>query len=301
MTPAGMAAGLATAPPGLTLHEARAQALAAVNRSGSSFTLAMKLMARPKRQAMFAVYAFARAVDDIADGDASPAAKKSQLQEWRQEVDAIYAGAPRTAIGMALAEAVQAFALPKQEFLLLIEGMEMDAGSIVAPSLADLLAYTRRAAGTVGMLSMPIFGAPPGPASDRFALALADGLQLTNILRDVREDAEIDRLYLPQEALAEKGLAGMSPAAVAASPATAAVSRAVGAIARERFGEARAAMRSLDHRTIRPALMMMGVYEGYLGRLERWDWGLGRTPIRLSKWRKLRLSLRYAIRVPEQP
>jgi phytoene synthase len=295
------AVGTATAPPGLTLAEARAQALAAVNRSGSSFTLAMKLMARPKRQAMFAVYAFARAVDDIADGDEPPDIKKRQLQEWRQEVDAVYARAPRTAIGMALAEAVHAFALPKQEFLLLIEGMAMDAAPIVAPSLVELLAYTRRAAGTVGMLSMPIFGAPPGPASDRFALALADGLQLTNILRDVREDAEIGRLYLPREVLAEHGLAGMSPAEVAASPAAIAVSRALGTIARERFGEARAAMRSLDHRTIRPALMMMGVYEGYLGLLARADWGLGGKPVRLTKWQKLGRSLRYAIRVPDQP
>ena len=295
------AAGIALAPPGLTLAEARAQALAAVNRSGSSFTLAMKMMSRPKRQAMFAVYAFARAVDDIADGDGTPALKKQHLQEWRQEVEALYAGAPRTAIGMALAEAVRTFALPKQEFLLLIEGMEMDAGPIVAPAMAELLAYTRRAAGTVGMLSMPIFGAPPGPEADRFALALADGLQLTNILRDVREDAEIGRLYLPREALAEHGLAGKPPAAVAAHPATVAVSGALGTIARERFGEARDAMRYLDPGTIRPALMMMGVYEGYLAMLARSGWGLRGAPIRLSKRRKLLLSLRYAIRVPEQP
>ncbi len=291
----------ALAPPGLSLDDARNQALAVVNRSGSSFTLAMKLMSRSRRQAMFAVYAFARAVDDIADGDAAPAQKSQQLQEWRQEIERVYAGNPATAIGLALADAAQTYSLPKQEFLLLVEGMEMDATPIIAPPMETLLAYTRRAAGTIGMLSMPTFGTPPGPVSDRFALALADGLQLTNILRDVREDADIGRLYLPQELLAEHGLDHLPPLEVAAHPATVAVAAALGQTARQRFQDARAAMGSLNRRHIRPALMMMGVYEGYLGRLEQSDWGLAGEPIRMSKRQKLLRSLRYAISPPLQP
>lgn len=291
----------ALAAPGLSLEDARRQALQIVNRSGSSFTFAMKLMSRSRRQAMFAVYAFARAVDDIADGDAPSAQKSQQLDEWRHEIERVYAGNPTTAIGLALADAVQTYALPKTEFLLLVEGMAMDADPIVAPSMQTLLDYTRRAAGTVGLLSMPIFGAPSGQASDRFALALADGLQLTNILRDVREDAEIGRLYLPEELLAEHGLADLPPSVVAYSPQTIDVAAALGLVARQRFQDARAAMASLDRRHIRPALMMMGVYEGYLQLLEQSEWGIRGQPVRLSKRQKLLRSLRYAIRPPSQP
>ncbi len=292
---------LAAAPPGLTLAEARAEASAVVHQSGSSFTLAMKLMSRRKRQAMFAVYAFARAVDDIADGSDMAAAKRQQLLEWRREIKAVYAGAPQTAIGMALADAVDAFALPKQEFLLLIEGMEMDTAPIVAPSLEELLAYTRRAAGTIGLLSMPIFGVAAGPASDRFALALADGLQLTNILRDVREDAGIGRLYLPREMLGEQGLDGAPLLEIVADPVTIEAAAALGAVAGRRFRDARAVVPMLEGRLIRPALMMMGVYEGYLGLLARADWGLGAVPVRMSNREKLLRSLRYAIRPPGLP
>ena len=291
----------ALAAPGLSLEDARHQALQIVNRSGSSFTLAMKLMSRARRQAMFAVYAFARAVDDIADGDAAPAQKSQQLDEWRHEIERVYAGNPATAIGLALSDAVQTYALPKQEFLLLVEGMEMDAVPIVAPPMQTLLDYTRRAAGTVGLLSMPIFGAPPGLVSDRFALALADGLQLTNILRDVHEDALIGRLYLPQELLAGQGLERLPPLAVAESPLTVNVAAELGLIARLRFQDARSAMASLDRRHIRPALMMMGVYEGYLTLLEQSGWGLGDQPVRMSKRQKLLRSLRYAIHPPAQP
>lgn len=292
---------LAAAPPGFTLAAAQEQVLAAVNRSGSSFSLAMKTMRREKRLAMFAVYAFARAVDDIADGEVAATEKARQLQEWRDEIEAVYAGRPETGIGLAVADAAARFALPKQEFLLLIEGMEMDAQPIVAPSLTELQAYCRRVAGSVGMLCMPIFGAPPGQASDSFALSLADGLQLTNILRDVREDAAIGRLYLPREMLADQGIAGLPPPEVARHPGTVAVAASLGALARSRFQEARTAATLLDHRVIRPGLMMMGVYEGYLALLARSGWGLAGKPVRLGKLQKLARGLRYAIQVPSQP
>lgn len=288
----------AMAAPGLSLAEAQAEALTSVNRSGSSFTFAMKMLGRRRRHAMYAVYAYARAVDDIADGDEETAVKRNQLQEWRAEVEAVYERQPRTTIGIALADAAEEFSLPKQELLLLIDGMEMDAEPIVAPSLEELFTYTRRVAGTVGLLSMPIFGAPHGCLSDRFALTLADGLQLTNILRDVQEDAGIGRLYLPREMLEENGVADFSPPVGRVPPPYLAVCQSLGAIARQKFHSAREAAASLDRRTIRPALMMMGVYEGYLGMLERKEWGLGNQPVRMSKLGKLYRSINYAYRLP---
>jgi phytoene synthase len=180
----------------------------------------------------------------------------------------------------------------------MIEGMEMDAdGPIVAPSMETLLAYTRRVAGAVGMMSMPVFGAPKGEASDRFALSLGDALQLTNILRDIAEDARIGRLYLPAELLAKHG-APKDAAAIAGAAGLVEVARDLGAVARGKFDDARAALAGLDWRTVRPALLMMGVYEAYLRKLEQRGWEKIGEPLRIPAAEKLLISARYALAPP---
>ncbi|MFN0023483.1 MAG: squalene/phytoene synthase family protein [Parvularculaceae bacterium] len=187
----------------LTLDEARQHASNAVRKSGTSFAAGMAILPKPRRAAMHAIYAFCREVDDIADDPALSAGdKRARLADWRQEIDRLYQGRATYSAAVALVEPVRAFDLPRGEFLMMIDGMEMDAdGPIVAPSFERLFAYTRRVAGAVGLLSMPVFGAPKGAASDRFALALGDALQLTNILRDIAEDAGVGRVYLPAELL----------------------------------------------------------------------------------------------------
>ncbi|MBI1364927.1 MAG: hypothetical protein GC153_03095 [Alphaproteobacteria bacterium] len=275
-----------------SLEDARAHAEATVKRSGTSFAAGMRILSKPRREAMHAIYAFCREVDDIADDDAPLAVKRRGLTDWRAEIDRLFDGGPETPTGAALLPAVQAFDLPKKEFLLMIEGMEMDAeGPIVAPPMSTLFAYTRRVAGSVGMLSMPVFGAPRGEASDRFALALADALQLTNILRDVAEDAAIGRLYLPRELLVKHG-APLTPDALLASPALPEIGRELGAVAAGKFAEARAALSSLDWRILRPALLMMGVYEAYLLKISQGGWDLGARPS-LSRIEKAAISARW--------
>lgn len=266
-----------------------------VTRSKSSFTFGMRMLGRPRREAMFAIYAFARTIDDIADGDWPAPEKLRLLGEWRDEIDGLYRGAPRSTICDALLAPVRTFELPRQEFLMMIEGMEMDAaGPVRVPDMATLLAYTRRVAGTVGMLSVRIFGAEPGSARDRFALDLADAFQLTNILRDVEEDAAIGRLYLPRELLDRHGLPTGDPVAVAAHGGIEKVCGEIGQLARERFASARLALRTLDGRTLRPALMMMGVYEAYLDRLEAAAWRRTVIPLKMSKTEKLLRGVNYA-------
>jgi phytoene synthase len=273
--------------------EARAHAEAAVKRSRTSFAAGMSILPRPRREAMHAIYAFCREVDDIADGEAAADDKTTQLAGWRAEVDRVFAGEPQTPIGAALVEPVRRFDLPKEEFLLMIEGMEMDAaGPIVAPPMETLLRYTRRVAGAVGMLSMPVFGAPRSETSARFALALGDAFQLTNILRDVAEDAAVGRLYLPRETLEAHG-APLSPREAVASPKLADVARDVGALAKSKFAAARVALGSLDWRVLRPALLMMGVYEEYLKRMAARGWRIGSAAPRLSGAEKAAISLRW--------
>lgn len=244
----------------------------------TSFAFGMKLLSRPRREAMRAVYAFCRVVDDIADGDLPVADKRALLAEWRGEIDRLYDGAPQSAIGQALMGPVQRYDLPKGEFQKMIEGMLMDAnGPIVAPSLMMLSQYNRCVAGSVGMLSMRIFGAWRGMVSERFALRLADALQLTNILRDVEEDAGIGRIYLPVEILTKQGILA-DCATMASAPALPEAKAALGERARHSFTEARAEIRSHGRLSLAPALAMLGVYEEYLDQMEAAGFANGFTP-----------------------
>jgi len=268
-----------------------------VKASNTSFGLGMRILRKPRREAMHAVYAFCREIDDIADEPAPLDQKRAQLAEWRDEIERLYAGAPTKPTAQALLEPVRRFDLPKAEFLLLIEGMEWDAeGPIRAPDWARLKAYCRRVAGAVGMLSMPIFGAAPGPASDRFAQALGEGLQLANITRDVGEDAAEGRLYLPRELLAEFGLPE-DPAGVTAHARLPEARRALGQEARARFAAAMAEVPELGWTKVRPALLMHAVYSQMLDALERDGFrSLAKPPI--SKAAKAAAALRAALLPP---
>lgn len=284
-----------------TFNDPKAYAKFLMAQSGSSFTLGMKAMAKPRREAMFAIYAFCRVVDDIADEPGSYEEKKTLLKAWTEEIDTLYAGNPNSLIGRALQEPIDHFDIPKQEFHLMIEGMEMDVdGPVQAPSMAELLQYTRRVAGTVGMMSIRIFGVSDVEARDRFALNLADAFQLTNILRDVEEDAEINRLYLPKELLQTHGIETTEPEAVAHHPALQSVCRDIGKVARQRFVEARRALDDLQGEPVRSALMMMGVYETYLDQMEAIDFRRDPSAHQMSKWQKLKHGLHYAFAFPKR-
>ncbi|MEO0613468.1 MAG: squalene/phytoene synthase family protein, partial [Pseudomonadota bacterium] len=252
---------------------ARQHARAVVRASGTSFAFGMRILPPARRDGMYAVYAFCREVDDIADDDGRTTEDRQRaLDEWRAEIDRVYTGDPQTLTGQALLEPIANFNLDKEEFVLVIEGMEMDAhGPIIAPSMETLLEYTRRAAGAVGQLSMPIFGAPQNEAARTFSLSLGDALQITNILRDVAEDARIGRLYLPRDLL-ERYDVPTDPATIIGAPGLGLVARDLGETVRARFISVRTALESLDWRVVRPALLMMGVYERYFQRLEARGW-----------------------------
>ncbi|MEM1384079.1 MAG: squalene/phytoene synthase family protein [Pseudomonadota bacterium] len=269
-------------------------AVAAVARitalSKTSFGPGMRILSRPRREGMWALYAFSRIIDDIADEDWPLAEKHRLLSDWRAEIANLYSGHPVSAIGRALLGPIRRYGLPKAEFLALIEGMEMDAnGPIVAPSMAGLRGYTRRVAGSVGLLSMRIFGAWRDGLAERYALSLADAFQLTNILRDVEEDAASGRLYIPAELLDRHGLPHEA-SVLAAHPALPAVRADLGRLARAEFDAARAAMAGLPRLALSPALVMAGVYESYLNRLAAQDWRPA-TRVRLSPAAKLSAGL----------
>ena len=279
----------------LSPAEARRHAYETVKRSGTSFASGMRILSKERRDAMYAIYAFCREVDDIADEEGLRSEKRAQLNAWRKEIDNIYKGAPAWPTGFALQEHVKTFDIPKSEFIMVIEGMEMDAdGPIIAPTYDGLFAYTRRVAGAVGMLSMPVFGAPQTENAALFALSLGDALQLTNILRDVEEDAAEGRLYLPAELLTKHGCP-LTPDEVVHAEGLPQVREELSETAREKFAQARTALQSLDWKLLRPALLMMGVYERYLDKMTARGWANNQPKVQLSKMEKLLISARWFV------
>jgi len=232
-----------------------------VRRARSSFYVAMRLMPAERRAAMFAIYALARALDDIADGPGSPDEKRMALDAWRAELAAIYDGRPTTPIGKPLATAVARFRLPRIEFENLILGLETDIdGAMRAPTLSDLDLYCRRVATSIGLLALPVFGCD-GPRERFFAERLGLAMQLTNILRDIEEDAARDRLYVPREFLRAAGVDTTDPSHALAHPGFPEAWRMLRDHTDAAFAQARTALAACPKpRRLWPALVMMGVY-----------------------------------------
>jgi phytoene synthase len=242
---------------------------------------------------MYAIYAFCRIVDDIAD-DAGPFVSKLPLLDgWRRRIEGLYRGRSDEPVTRVLVRAVPRFALRQVDFLAIIDGMQMDAEqAIVAPDLATLDLYCDRVAAAVGRLSVRAFG-DSSPSADQVAHALGRALQLTNILRDLHEDGERGRLYLPREWL-DQAAVPHAPKAALAHSGLASVCERVVAAARGHFDTASQTLRACDQRAMRPARLMGATYAAILARVQRRGWQRLDQPVKLPKWQKLWIALRYA-------
>jgi len=271
------------------------QAAELVRRSKTSFYWAMRRLPLEKRNAMFAIYAFCREVDDIADEPGDEADKLDRLDLWRMDIDSLYAGKPTFPIARALERPVSRFGLAREDFIHVIDGMAMDAGaSLRIKDVGELLEYCDHVACAVGRLSNRVFGVAPD-TGDKVATALGQALQLTNILRDLAEDAERDRLYLPLDLLEEHGIIETDPARVLTHPSLPRVAGELAELAAERFNQAAALLKDCDPDQMRPAVMMMEVYRRIFERLLKRGWLKINEPVKITKLEKLWVVLRYGI------
>ena len=263
-----------------------------VRAAGTSFYRGMRVLPPDRRMAMYAVYAFCRLVDDVADEPAPIEEKRAGLDAWRARIAGLYEGAAAGPVERVLLPAVRRFALRREDFLAVIEGMQMDAETaIVAPDRATLDLYCDRVASAVGRLSVRAFG-DSSESADQVAWHLGRALQLTNILRDLAEDASRGRLYLAREWLDAAGVLP-DPDTVLAAPGLPRACALAAAEAHGRFRGAHAAMRRCDSRAMRPARLMGATYAAILRRLERRGWDRPGERVSLPKWEKAWIAARY--------
>jgi squalene synthase HpnD len=274
--------------------DATTPATSSQRASGSSFYAAMRILPPAQRDAMFEIYSFCRHVDDIADSNAPRVERLAQLTEWRDEINALYEGRIGQKVG-GLARPVREFRLERQDFLTVIDGMEMDAlDDIRAPSFAMLDLYCDRVASAVGRLSVRVFGIERD-SGRLLAHHLGRALQLTNILRDLDEDAAVGRLYLPQEALREAGIDSIDPAVVLRHPALARACPLVVERARFHFSEAHKIMTRSPRKMVRAPRIMGEVYRRILELLVARGFQAPRRPVRIARVRLAWILLRHAL------
>ena len=267
---------------------------AAQRASGSSFYTAMRIMPRAQREAMFEIYSFCRKVDDIADDGGPRDQRLDQLRLWRSDIDALYNGSA-VSRAKSLAAPVKTFKLRREDFRAVIDGMEMDVvADIRAPDWAKLDAYCDRVASAVGRLCVRVFGMEE-KAGIALAYHLGRALQLTNILRDVDEDAAIGRLYLPREALQAANILTNDPAAVLAHPRLGEACAEVVARAQGHFAEADRIMKKCTRKSVRAPRIMSAAYQAILRKLVKRGWAAPRAPVKVSKPLLLLTILRYAL------
>ncbi|MGE3624135.1 MAG: presqualene diphosphate synthase HpnD [Bdellovibrionales bacterium] len=276
----------------LTYSTALEEVKSRVNASRSSFFAGMAILPKQRREAMYALYAFCREVDDIADDGATLEARIDGLQQWRRRIASLFHGQPpEESITAALAPAIDCFGLVEKDFQDIIAGMEMDAAEppICAPNMQTLDLYCDRVASAVGRASVRIFG-DPGDTAMKVSHHLGRAFQLTNILRDLAEDAARGRLYLPEELLSRHGITSRNPAEVLNDPRLHLACRELADRTRNHFYEAGEAMDDCIPSAMRPARMMRAYYGAIFERLVTLDWKNPRQRVTLSPWQKLWLA-----------
>ena len=258
-------------------------------KSGSSFYYAFRFLPAERRRALTAFYAFCREVDNIVDEVIDPSVARTKLSFWRREVDALYAGTAQHPVMQALKPHIEPLWLPQSALHTVIDGMQQDLEKSRYLNFSELSAYCYKAAGVVGEVSARIFGmhTPNNPATLLYARDLGEALQLTNIIRDVGEDARRGRIYLPQDELAQFGVSSSAMLRGQADSGFQALMEAQYQRAVSIYARALAALPAEDRRTQRAGLAMGAIYRALLEEIRRDGYQVLEHRVALTPIRKL--------------
>ena len=259
--------------------------------SGSSFFYAFLFLPDDQRRAIMALYAFCREVDDIADEVSDQQVALVKLAFWRDEISNVFSGRPRHPVGRELNWAREHYALDEELLVEILDGMQMDIMHQAIRKPADLSLYAYRVAGTVGLLSIEIFGYRQRRSRD-FATSLGEALQLTNILRDLAEDARMGRIYLPQSDRIRYKVGNQAFTDGVMSEGMQQLLGEYGEKAEAAFQKALAFLPGEDRENLRPSLMMASIYYAYLCQIRQVDYNVWQHPVRMLPVRKIWIAWR---------
>ncbi|MDO4637691.1 MAG: presqualene diphosphate synthase HpnD [Lautropia sp.] len=268
-------------------------------QSGSSFYYSFLFLPAERRRAITALYAYCREIDDIVDSQGDHQVARRKLAWWEQEIDALFTGEPTHPVSRALAPCLAPYGLKRRQLLEVIDGMRMDLDGERYLDFEGLKLYCRRVAGVVGEMSAAIFGYED-PATLQYADRLGLAFQLTNIVRDVGEDARMGRVYLPQQDLIRHGMSrqqilSASPE-VEKNPSFQALMGEQVERARQAYREAFALLPAADRGRQRPGLIMATIYVKLLDEIARSGYPVISQRIALTPLRKFWLALRTRVR-----
>jgi len=272
--------------------EAQAFCTDLTKKSGSNFYYSFLFLPKARRDAMYTVYAFCKAVDSAVDEPPSGSDPKEELRRWKAELEEVYGGSPTWPIMISLAHHAKQLSIPKAYFDELIKGVEMDLSTTRYGTFDELSLYCYRVASIVGLICLHVFG-PTSPHAQDYAIDLGMAFQLTNILRDLGTDAEQGRIYLPQEDLAHFGYSETDLLQRKDNPQLHELVRFEAKRARDFYAKAQAALSCLpksDRRALSVAEIMRAVYSRILERIERPDHAVFGPRVRLTTSNRLALA-----------
>jgi phytoene synthase len=263
----------------MSVAEAYAEVERITRREAKNFAYGIMLLPRAKRRAIAAIYAFARRVDDVADGDLQPEVKRARLEELRAALD----GEPADPVFVALADARECFGIPREPFAALVDGGLQDVEQSTYADFDELRGYCEKVAGAVGLACVPVYGSD----DTEHAMTLGIALQLINIIRDVDEDRWLGRVYLPQDELAAFGVDDLHP-----SPEFRDLMAFEAERARAYLAEGLRLLQSLDRRSALCVGTFAGLYREMLDRIEAGGFDVFGEKAQLSTPRKLAVVVR---------
>jgi phytoene synthase len=287
----------------MTLDDAYDFCRSVAHKHGANFSVGFRFLPKAKRRAVYAAYAYCRFADDIADEELTadswqltnasgasvsrqPSAVSQNLDDWQHELDACYAGSPTHAITIALADALQQFAIPKSAFVALIDGCRQDLIKTRYETFEELLHYCELVAASISDISLPIFGYRSHSAIEH-GRSLSTALQLTNVTRDVGDDLARDRIYLPQEDLRRFGVSEHDLFARRETPEVRRLIEFEIDRAEGYFHAAEPLLDELEFDARFPVLLMGGIYATVLSKLRKDPLVVVRRRLSLSKWQKI--------------
>lgn len=265
-----------------------------VKSSGTSFFWSMRLLPTPKRNAMYTLYAFFRHIDDIVDGNLPNEKKVELIKAWREELNNIYdKKVPTTDIGRKIYKNCMRFKLPKSEFIKMLDSISMDLPKPVqAPSIDDFNIYCRGVAGVPGNLTLRIAGCDDEELIEQLSTVLGRALQITNILRDVKEDAQADRIYIPCELLEYAGITSRKPAEVLVDKNLVVAREKLSQMAENDYKEALVLIKKLPNKSARQIKMIANIYKRYFDIMKNRGWEIISPKPKIGKINKLCIILK---------